>query len=82
MKFPKLTLYDELNNHSTVGCTLENEVFAALKPIFDHYVDLGYNPRELAHHIHGTTTIIELSAIHHKRLEPSSRPPADEPVKP
>jgi len=63
-----MSLFDKDFRYTQEATNFENEVYAALRPIFDRYMALGYSPRELEYLITGAGTHLSLAAILDARL--------------
>ena len=56
-------LFTEKNRYSEDAARLDYEALQVLKPLFQVYKELGFNPRDISHVIHLSITDLELEFI-------------------
>lgn len=56
-------LFTETNRYSEAAAKLDHEALVLLRPLFQAYQDLGFNPRDISHILHLAVTDLELEFI-------------------
>jgi len=64
-KKEKLSLYTGDNYYTKTARDLDDEVHKIIRPVFDKYIAMGYNPREVSHAMLSEITNIELMTVLH-----------------
>jgi hypothetical protein len=59
----KPSLYTDQGNATMIGCELETRTRVALAPVFDNFIKMGYDPRDISHHIIHTVLGLEVEQI-------------------
>lgn len=57
------SLYDENHRMTAAAASLDASTHTKLEALFAEFVALGFSPREIAHVMHGTVSIIELETV-------------------
>lgn len=59
----KINLFNDNERYTELASDLNNEAYAAIKPIFDKYAELGCRIREIAHILHLSVIDEELDHV-------------------
>lgn len=57
------SLYDKDNRYTDAALEMNEKGYQALRPIFQHYFNQGYSPREIGHILQGMVHDLELEAV-------------------